>query len=244
MKRHLSVFGLMVRSTFGRIVLLLTAMTAVEAAAFAALTLRGPTEKGFGLEPILQKSGAVWIFGAAALLMTLLLCRTGMERRTKPGYLLMRLSVSERWVFVWQSVYNVFCYFLLWAWQILTGMLLCLLYTKLAPPEFITGQTVFLAWYRSDFFHSLLPMEEGLIWFKNAMLALALGIAAARYPMGQRRGSKVQEVSGAFCAAVIFFVEGIGSEPAIFAVLVAMFTIGVSVFRTLDQEEFYETEEA
>ena len=61
--------------------------------------------------------------------------------------------------------------------------------------------------------------------------------------MGQRRGSKVQEVSGAFCAAVIFFVEGIGSEPAIFAVLVAMFTIGVSVFRTLDQEEFYETEE-
>ena len=67
----------MVRSTFGRIVLLLTAMTAVEAAAFAALTLRGPTEKGFGLEPILQKSGAVWIFGAAALLMTLLLCRTG-----------------------------------------------------------------------------------------------------------------------------------------------------------------------
>ena len=135
----------MVRSTFGRIVLLLTAMTAVEAAAFAALTLRGPTEKGFGLEPILQKSGAVWIFGAAALLMTLLLCRTGMERRTKPGYLLMRLSVSERWVFVWQSVYNVFCYFLLWAWQILTGMLLCLLYTKLAPPEFLTGQTVFLA---------------------------------------------------------------------------------------------------
>lgn len=242
MKRHLSVFYLMVRSTFGGVMLLLAAMTALECAIFTALTLHGPKEGAFAPELILKKSGAVWIFAAAALLLTLLLCRTGAERKTKTGCFLRRLRVSEQWVFFWQSVYNTLCYLLLWAWQSLTALLLCRIYLRLASADYITGQTVFLAWYRSDFLHALLPMEEGVLWAKNALLALALGIAAARYPMGQRRGSRLQEIGGALCAAIAFFVDDIGSITGVIAILVSVITIGVSVYRALDREGYDETE--
>ena len=242
MKQHSSVFCLMVRSTFYKVLLLLGAATVVEAAVFILLMLHGPTADGFGPEQILQQGRIAWIFGAVMVLMTLLLCRTGMEKDAKTGYTLQRLSISERWVFFWQSSYNTLCYLLLLLWQILTVMLLCMLYARLAPPEYVTGQTVFLAFYRSAFLHALLPFEEGALWVKNALLVLSLGIASARYPMALRHGSKQQEIAGACCAAVAFFVEEIGSVNGAISILISLITIGVSVYRVMDREALYEQE--
>ena len=113
MKQHGSVFLLMVRSTFYKVLLLLGAATLAETAVFVAFCLRGPTAKGFGPELLLRQGRIAWIFGAVMVLMTLLLIRTGTEKGAKTGYTLRRLSVSERWVFFWQSAYNTLCYLLL-----------------------------------------------------------------------------------------------------------------------------------
>ncbi|MBQ6798365.1 MAG: hypothetical protein IJP11_03925 [Oscillospiraceae bacterium] len=244
MKQHGSVFLLMVRSTFYKVLLLLGAATLAETAVFVAFCLRGPTAKGFGPELLLRQGRIAWIFGAVMVLMTLLLIRTGTEKGAKTGYTLRRLSVSERWVFFWQSAYNTLCYLLLWMWQVLTVMLLCAVYVHLAPAEYVTEQTVFLAFYRSDFLHALLPFEETALWVKNVLLVLSLGIASARYPMALRQGSKQQEISGACCAAIAFFVEEIGSVNGAISILISLITIGVSVYRAMDREAQYEKETA
>lgn len=244
MKKHLSVLMLMARSTIYKILALLVLMAAGESAlfCFALSDLAGRGEDdAFSLELVLGQSRIAWVFGACFLLLTALLVMTGCEGKSKCGYTLRRLSVSERWVFLWQSVYNILCYLLLWAVQILTAVALCRLYEAKAAPQFVSGQTVFLAFYRSNFLHSLLPLEDVRVWVCNGLLAAGLGICAARYPMAQRRGGHFTELFLLACAAVILFSRGIGAESIslVLAILAASHTVVALVF-ALRKEGKYE----
>jgi len=240
MKKHGSVCMLLVRCSIFRVLAVLAGMALVEVGLFLAVLSRGITTEGYSLELFVSKSGLQWVFGCAFLLMTILLCLPGTESGSKCGYTLRRLRVSERTVFFWQSAVNSMFYLLLWLVQILLAVGLSRLYVLMARPEFVSGQTIFLAFYRSDFFHSLLPFEDAGFWVRNAVLVLALGICAARYPHAQRRGRRGQEIIALFFGTVFFFVRGIGDVSCVIAILVALIGAGVSLFRVLDPEVAYE----
>lgn len=242
MKKHLSVFMLMARSSIYKIFGLFALTAAVEGVLFW-LTLRRDFAYGsFGLELVVEDSHISWVFGAGFLLMTLLLSLTGCEGKSRCGYTLRRLSVSERWVFVWQCVYNVLCYLLLWAVQILTAIALCRLYEAKAAPEYVSGQTVFLAFYRSDFLHSLLPFEETVFWVRNAVFAVTLGICAARFPMAQRKGKRFTELIVLACGVLGLFSREIGAFGSCsFSIVFALFCAGIAIGRALGVEVTYET---
>lgn len=238
----MSVLMLMARSTIYKVLGLLTLMVVVEGGLFCYTLSLGFGEINYGLELLIRQSRISWVFGAAFVAVTYLLTRTGWKGGSKQGYTLMRLSISERWVFFWQSVYNAVCYVILWAVQVLVVMLLCWVYTIQAPEGYVTGQTVFLAFYRSDFLHSLLPFEDALLWVTNILLVASLSICAAHYPMEKRRGKRFEEITGMSCAAIAWFTRGIGDiVPCLFAILAALLAGSTAIFRNLESEAEDET---
>ena len=53
-----------------------------------------------------------------------------------------------------------------WAAQVLFVLLLCRVYLAKADPACVNAQTVFLAFYRQKFLHSLLPLAETSRWVR------------------------------------------------------------------------------
>ncbi len=240
MKKHISVFMLMARSTIYKIIGLFGLMGVIEWSLFYARLKQGMTGDKFHLELVIEESHISWVFGIAFVLISILLMSTGRETSTKLGYTLKRLSISERWVFFWQAVYNMICYFMFWCMQILLVFLFCKMYEGMAPTEYVTNQTVFLAFYRSDFLHSLLPMEDAFFWTRNVFLLLALSICSAEYPMELRRNGKGKEIIVLMIACDTFFIGELGEMFSVIIILgVCIICMLTTIFRVFEKETEY-----
>lgn len=210
MKRHLSVLMLAARGTVYKFLGLLLMMAAAEGAMFTLALKRDWAENPAGLETLLMRSRVAWACAVCFLLLTALLCRSGCESGSRQGYTLRRLRVSGRAVFFWQSTYNTICFFIFWAAQLFIVLALCALYTLKADPASLTDQTVFLAFYRSGFLHSLLPLEEVSRYVRNVLLVLCLGVSAAAFPFRQRQNKIGGEVIALASLMLVFFSRDMG----------------------------------
>lgn len=216
MRKHFSVLMLIVRSTIYKILVLFFLTACAEWLLFRlslnfALT---SADAGIGmaaLENIILSSRISWVYAICFVIMAALLCTTGCEYRSKQGYTLRRLSVSELSVFAWQGGYNIFCFFMLWVFQALLSYALCTLYITKADPTLTSSQTIFLAFYRNDFLHSLLPLSEVSRWIRNILLAMCLGLAAAHFSHQQRRGKVGVTMIAMTALSLVFFSRGIAS---------------------------------
>lgn len=201
MKRHLSIWMLMARSTIYKVLGLFLGLIAVDGVLFAR-TLQQEEQRlnpvtsilpenliAPSLERVMESSYFSLAFGVCLLALTAVLCLTGCEFSVKQGYTLRRLCVSQREIFVWQMIHNAVCYFLLWAVQAGVAFAVCRVYTA-RYPDWVNGQTVFLAFYRDSFLHSLLPLADVWRWVRNAVLCVTLGMCSAAFPVLQRRGRR------------------------------------------------------
>jgi len=237
MKKHVSVFMLMARSTIYKIIGLFTFTFALECFLFLRTMKQGTFGGSYGLEIIIEKSYLVWILAVSFLLLTVFLCLTGYETSSKSGYTLMRLSITERQILLWQSIYNILCYITFWMLHILTLFLLCQIYMQNALPEHITSQTVFLAFYRSDLLHALLPFDDIWGWVRNILLVIALGICSARFPYASRKGEKRFSIILLVCFTVGFFIRPLGDYSSVSMVIAAsMTTIAFELYETFKKE--------
>lgn len=184
MKDHVSVFMLFVRSTIYRLALLMLLTAAVSAALLLLLGAPG----AMSLESALAGSNIGIAFAAAFVLWTLQLCFAGCDMGAKSSYTLARLKISERAVYFVQMVHNLLSYILLWAFMTALCFGLCLLYSSVIAP--IGSQDIMLCFYRDGLLHALLPMSEGVGWFKLAAAIPALAASSAAYRVGQKRGSR------------------------------------------------------
>ena len=66
------------------------------------------------------------------------------------------------------------------------------------------SQTIFLAFYRSELLHSLIPLEEISRWVRNGVMALGLGACAALEPFLQRRKELPWEILAPVSLALLF----------------------------------------
>lgn len=242
MKKQLSVFNLMATSSIYKITGLFGIMGVIEFFLFRMIMLAGPNTNGtFHIEYVFKQSRTLWVFAAALLVLTIFLCLTGYETSSKQGYTLKRLSISEKQVFVLQALYNTLCYFLLWSIQLFIVFLLGFYFIKKAPAEYVTNQTLFLAFYRSDFLHALLPFEDVMVWVKNILLFLSLGICSASFTFAQRRGKRAYELIGILGTTILFFTAPLGKlEHIVFSMLLCIFCAGVAILRVLKKEGYDE----
>jgi len=100
---------------------------------------------------------------------------------------------------------------MLWAIQILISYALCRRYIAKADPALTGAQTIFLAFYRSDFLHSLLPLSELSRWIRNVLLLVCLGLAAAHFPYRQRRRKAGESIIAMAALTLVFFSRDLGS---------------------------------
>ncbi len=202
----------MIQSSFWKVLVLLAGTTAAQVFFFrrAVQQLR---PGNYGLEQALTQGHVAGIAGLGFVCITAILCMTGAERGNgKTGYTLRRLSIPEKSVLLWQAVYNGSCYLLLWASQVLVMMSLAQWYTKIADPSMVTSQTVFLAYYRNEYLHGLLPMFELDHWFRNIMMLIALGLSSAYFTYAQRRRLKNGELITMVLVVLLFFCDHINSS--------------------------------
>ncbi len=186
MRKHISVFMLVVRSCVYKLLLVMLAMAAAETAMLAMMQLG----KHMAFFELIDSSRIYIIFATATVLCTciqLLVCVPG---KAQPRYTLARLSVSEKTVMIWHWLCGAICYLMLWAWQLILIYAFARWHEATADGHWISHQSIYLAAFRSTFIHSILPLEDVSRIARNIVMATCMGgiCAAAAYKL--RRGKK------------------------------------------------------
>lgn len=186
MRKHLSVFMLYTRSSLFRILLIFMLMAVLELVLFYFAVERIMVSDSIGLERMISKSCVGFVMGAAFLAMSAQLSIMGCEYGSKQSYTLRRLSVGEGSIFAWQALFNALMYLLLWGVQLGLVLIMCAYGVEKMGAQ-ASNQATFLAFYRSQFLHSLLPLGEWSRYLRNIVLIIALGLASALFSYNQRR---------------------------------------------------------
>lgn len=230
MRKHISVFMLYTRSSIFRLLILFALMAAAELpmfffaadrcldSAYVALEqmidnnymLNSQVNVSVSLERMFDNSGIAIVLAVAFVLMSIQLCGVGCEFGGKQGYTLRRLSVSEETVFAWQASFNAFAYFVLWGIQLMLVLVMCA-YGVAKLGALASNQTVFLAFYRNKFLHSLLPLDEWSRYLRNICMILALGTASAFFSYHQRRKKTGLSMIAMLPATVLGFCGSTGN---------------------------------
>lgn len=216
MRRHLSILMLAARGCVAPLLGILALLAAAETG-LVWWTLRAPVETDeylgpFGPEDLLEQSHIALVCAVCFLLLCAALARNGCNRGgVRLDYTLGRLSVGEKTQTAWWSVCNIACLLIFWAFQAALAWGLCGWCAAQLEAAAANEQAVFLAFYRSRFLHSLLPLAEVSRYVRNGILAVCLGICAACFACWQRRGKKGAALVVLALLTVWFFPAGTGA---------------------------------
>ena len=207
MKKMSSVFGLYARSSVFKAIFIIIAMAGMQLM-LLLLRFKKLSEEGKALIPedVVYRSGVGIVLLAAFLLLTAALCLPGHVSGT--GYTIARLQIGKKAVFGVQTAVNVILYLLFWAAETVFFYGMCEWFIRIAAPG-AGEQAVFLAFYRSDLLHSLLPLQDIPLWIRNVLLLLGMSLAAAEFPLLFRQKKHSFTVLPAAALTIAFFVRGL-----------------------------------
>lgn len=228
MKKYISVFEMITRSTLYKVLAVLVVMTGVQILLFWGEMQPHIDDKMSGLERIVDGSHMIWGLAAGFLLITVILCWSGCNIGSNQGYTLRRLQISETAVWVLQAIYNGLCYFLLWASQVAVLFVAGSMYAKEAAN--LTNQTIVLAFYRNAYMHSMLPLADGLGWFLLVLMLVGCAVATALFPYQQRRGKVSFGVIAIVATIVILFPRGLGDDLSFLVYYPLALLVGYGVY--------------
>ena len=230
MKRYLSVFEMIARSSIYKVLLILVGMVAVEAAFFYH-TMMHP--EGLNIERYIDQSHYSLIFKIAYILVTLVIVLPGMNIGSTQSYTLERLRIKGKRIFWLQALYNTLAYVLLWGVQLMVILVSAKVFEKNLPltAEW-SHQTLFLAFYRNDFMHSILPLEDGPGWWLLGIVIIGTAIVTAGFTKQQRDGKFAFELLLMVVAVLISFPRAMSYEY-LFLAIASVFTIVIMSMRWL-----------
>ena len=235
MKRYLSIFMLLSRSVLYKLLAVFFGTAALHTAVY--FLLRGQRN----IEAIYNHWGMKTVFGVGLFLTTALLVRTLTQAGSKLDYTIRRLRIGKRSLCLCQSVFNVACLLMFWAVEILVALLLCRMWVSTMGVE--SHQTVYLAFYRSELLHSLLPLDDVSRWVRNLVVFICLGICSACGPVLQRRGDGHWGIL--VLPVVLGFVFASGIAVVTYDVLLAFLSVVAAFAALVDAwgEEFQHEED-
>lgn len=245
MRKYISIFELFARNTIYKILLVLVAMGAVQIFMFHKVMLEWfPTDAyqldftvigNYTLEYMMDRSKSAVFLGIAFVVLTAILCWNGCNIGSKSSYTMQRLRVTEKKIFMMQSIYNSLCYVLLLGTQIGVFFIQCTIYA--AKSGDLTNQTVFLAYYRNDFMHSVLPLEGTIHWMINILLVLGCGMLVAMFTYLQRRGKIAGILLVVVACVLVGFVQELGEVLGFMIVVLIWGIVAFQVYRHLIQKK-------
>ena len=213
MKRYVSVFEMIVRSSIYKVLAVLALMVIVEVIMLIFAWIQPIVTLQPNIEEWVERSRIMFPFLAAYWLITKVLASSGTNVGSMQAYTLQRLRIPEKKVYLLQCIYNMFCYTLLWRIQLLILLVVAEVYMKHKTGVLLTNQTVFLAFCRNDFMHSILPLEDIFGWFTLVFYIVMTGFLAANYARSQRNGKVVWALIVFIALAAVCFKRGLGVEP-------------------------------
>lgn len=260
MRRYGALFQLMVRSTIYKLLAVLAVMGAAEVGLFVAKlgTIWSRAQVAadgvdvtayypYSLADLVKSAHLflVWTIGVVVF-CELLVYIAGRGRSET----LDRLGLSQKEINLLYSLYHTMAFIVLFAFQAVLAVGLCVLYCQAVDPAYVGPQTIFLAFYRVPLFHSVLPLEDWVRWLVNLVLLIALGVVTAA------GGQKVRDGKRPIAATLLAFwggnfsdqgLMGLNGEVAVFLIAVALFLVGsmLQILRPRDpwgEEEDDETE--
>ncbi len=248
MKKYLSIFELFARNTIYKILFVLVLMAAVQTGLFyKSMHAWIPVDlydvdfqaiEHYSLEWMVDESKLLWFTGVAFVCITAILCRNCCNVGSKSSYTIRRLQVTEKCIFVMQSLYNIACYLLLSGVQTVVLFGLGNYYVQTAGS--VTNQTLFLAFYRNEFMHSMLPLEGTAHWIMNMLIIVSCGISAAVFTYLTRRGKVAWSLLVVVACVVLGYVQELGSQmnmvTAILTVSIAGFSAYYHVFKKKEDD--------
>lgn len=238
MKRYQSVFEMITRSSIYKVLLIVGGMLVAEAALFWNTLMR---PEGLCLEEYIDQSHYSIVFKIAYVLITIVIVLPGMNIGSTQSYTLQRLRIKERWVYCLQAIYNLLAYVLLWGAQLAMLLVSAAVYQKHLPEGALwTNQTLFIAFYRNNFMHSILPLEDGPSWWVLGLIGVSTAILTAEFTKQQRNGKFAFELLALVVTAIIVFPREMGFE-FVFLVIVLVFVYIAMLIRRLLQMEVKES---
>lgn len=218
MKRYISVFEMIARSSIYKVLLILVGMVAAESIAFY-IRLQKFSETTRNVGEYIEWSNYDLIFKIAYVLLTIVIVLPGMNLGSTQSYTLQRLRIKEKRIFWLQALYNTLAYVLLWGAQLVMILVSVFVYSKNLPKDAIwNNQSVFLAFYQNDFMHSILPLEDGPGWWVLGFVIVGTGFIAAEFTKQQRRGKFAFEILILAAAVLISFPREVGYEFTFLAI--------------------------
>ena len=180
MKRYLSIFMLLSRSVFYKLLAVFFGTAALHTAVYFLLCDQR------NIEAIYNHWGMKVMFGIGLVTTTAMLMDTLSQSGSKLDYTIRRLRIGSRSLCFCQSVFNIACFLMFWAVEICVALLLCRVWVNTMGVE--SHQVVYLAFYRSELLHSLLPLDDVSRWVRNFLCFTGLGFSVACAPIFQRSG--------------------------------------------------------
>lgn len=241
MKRQLSLLMLVSRSQLYRVLAILLAMAVLHlgAARWHMELLSGKT--GSAVEIILDGFSR-WVPGVA--MMAIFACFGALGRRGgRVDYTWYRLPVSDWSRIVWPLAAGVLVFLVVWAVQLAAALGIMYLYSQVMPEQ-VHEQTLFLAAYRSGYFHGLLPLDDGgrlaATLFRYVGLGLYSGVAMIRSFRGKRTIFPLIAI-----LAITLVVSPLGNyEWDVIVLGVLWFILSISIVQLPGREEEPGKEEA
>lgn len=227
MRRYWSVILLGTRGVTGKLLALLAALAAAE----AALLLATGGLSGMMPAVAMEVSHLVIAFRAALLILAAVCCLWGSDiRGGRCAYTLGRLQVSELTAAVlWGFCYTL-AFLVLMGFQLLLLLGLCWWSIRQCAGA-VTGQWIFLAAHRDTLFHALLPLEDWGLYVRNVAYALSLGMNCSLWAFWSRRGVAGWMLYPVLALTVIFFPAATYDNGGIVTgILALVMTAGALLF--------------
>ncbi len=194
MKKYLSVFYVIARESIFRISFMWLMFALWQAVVFYIEINSEHVQKTMLIAEAFsnynEEMCVPFLFSLAILLTGVLLAKTGLEFRTKTGYTLRRLRISEKQVFLMQSLYNCIMIFLLFVFEAALCFILSHWGKAFIDPQFITSQTVYLTFYSSEFISNMFAGRDIIILVRNIMMIATVGFNLSLFSYSWRRGKK------------------------------------------------------
>ena len=176
MKKNLTVVSLFLRSTLYKTLWMIAAMVLWEMVSFYVV-LQTPV---LSLEDAVAKSFLKYIFMGALVLIGFRVLLN--FKSIASSYTSRLMMVEKRAIYYDQVIAAGSIFLILFLVQQAFVLFLGNIYIWMQPEQFITNQTLFLAFYRSDFLHFLIPLSNLAAWLKLAVIIALLAFACAFMP--------------------------------------------------------------
>lgn len=184
-KQFSDVWGLVANHTIGGVIGFSLVLIMLQCGLFCYLGLN----QGEELTPFYQwidHSLVKYSFIAAVIAVCNLSSMVCANKNAK--YTMNRLGIPRKSLFAVWTVHSLCMILAIWGVQVAIFLVGSQYYQYVTPEDMVAIQTFYLSTFRSDFFHMVLPLEEGILWIRNILLWLCLASGTAYYVMKQFQG--------------------------------------------------------